>query len=69
MNASLFLHRTWSLLPLWPRLRRTHNRAQTLLQTCTPQRAQRRFVPMAILLDETQAYKPANHADHQALPN
>lgn len=30
-------------------------------------RAQQRFVPMAILLDETQAYKATKHASSEAL--
>lgn len=32
-------------------------------------RTQERFVPMAILLDETQAYKATKHARSEALPN
>ncbi len=51
-----------SLLPItriWPsleRLLRTHT--ATCLQPYCANGAQRRFVPMAILLDEAQAYKP-----------
>lgn len=63
MNASLFMPRTGFFSSLWPRLRlqRSHHDDHA----CAPARAQRRFVPMAILLDETQAYKPASHACHQ----
>lgn len=57
--------RNWFSLPLWPHLHRTYKRDQTLLHACIPPRTQRHFVPMAILLDETQAYKPASHACHQ----
>lgn len=51
---------------IWPRLLRTFNSDQTLWGACTTRRAQQRFVPMAILIDETQAYKTASS---QPLPN
>lgn len=54
---------------IWPRLLRTFNSDQMIWGACAMRRAQQRFVPMAILLDETQAYKATKHARDQVLPN
>ncbi|MDO4794616.1 MAG: hypothetical protein Q4A28_01555 [Brachymonas sp.] len=63
MSTSLFMHR------LWPRLLRALNSGPSLARIVT-RRSQQGFAPMAILLDETQAYKPASHSNVQAaLPN
>lgn len=60
MNATPFM------LRIWPRLLRALHNDQSL-HACTVHRTRPHFTPMAILLDEAQAYKPTDHTSAQAL--
>lgn len=50
----------------WPRLLRALHNDQSL-HASTVRRTRPHFTPMAILLDEAQAYKPTDHTSAQAL--
>ena len=47
-----------SISRLWPHFTRALHHHDTLLRACRPGNGVRHFVPMAVMRDESQAYKP-----------